>query len=132
MFEFRLKEGNVKMEVTELPFCMGDEMKLNQVFSNLFENALKYLGNSKPGIIRVSGYKEDGQSVYCIEDNGVGIAPEHIDKIFEIFHQLEPASSSGEGLGLTIVQWILQRHNGKIWIESEPGKGSRFYISLPA
>lgn len=132
MFEFRLKEGNVKMEVTELPFCMGDEMKLNQVFSNLFENALKYIGNSKPGFIRISGYKEDGHSVYCIEDNGIGIAPEYIDKVFEIFHQLEPANSTGEGLGLTIVQWILQRHNGKIWIESEPGKGSRFYISLPA
>jgi signal transduction histidine kinase len=102
------------------------------VFSNLIENALKYLGNGKSGLIRISGYQEDGQSVYCIEDNGIGIEPEYRDKIFEIFHQLEPQNSSGEGLGLTIVQRILQRHHGKIWLESEPGTGSKFYISLPS
>ncbi len=61
----------------------------------------------------------------------IGIDPEYKEKIFEIFHQLEPENSTGEGLGLTIVQRILQRHNGKIWLESEPGTGSRFYISLP-
>ncbi len=131
IFEFRLKEGNVKTEISDLPACMGDELQLNQVFSNLIENALKYLGNNKPGRISISGYKENGQSVYCVQDNGIGIEPEYRDKIFEIFHQLEPESSSGEGLGLTIVQRVLQRHNGKIWLESEPGTGSRFYISLP-
>jgi PAS domain S-box-containing protein len=132
IFEFRLKEGGVKTEISDLPSCMGDELQLNQVFSNLIENALKYLGNGKSGLIRISGYQEDGQSVYCIEDNGIGIEPEYRDKIFEIFHQLEPQNSSGEGLGLTIVQRILQRHHGKIWLESEPGTGSKFYISLPS
>jgi PAS domain S-box-containing protein len=131
IFEFRLKEGNVKTEISDLPVCMGDELQLNQVFSNLIENALKYLGNSKPGQISISGYKENGQSVYCVQDNGIGIEPEYREKIFEIFHQLEPQNSSGEGLGLTIVQRILQRHHGRIWLESEPGTGSRFYISLP-
>jgi signal transduction histidine kinase len=132
IFEFRLKEGNVKTEISDLPACMGDELQLNQVFSNLIENALKYLGNNKPGRISISGYKENGQSVYCVQDNGIGIEPEYREKIFEIFHQLEPQNSSGEGLGLTIVQRVLQRHNGKIWLESEPGTGSKFCISLPA
>jgi PAS domain S-box-containing protein len=131
IFEFRLKDGNVKTEISDLPACMGDELQLNQVFSNLIENALKYLGNGKAGHIRISGYKENDQSVYCVEDNGIGIEPEYRDKIFEIFHQLEPENSSGEGLGLTIVQRILQRHQGKIWLESESGTGSKFYISLP-
>ena len=131
IFEFRLKEGSVNMEISDLPACMGDELQLNQAFSNLIENALKYLGNGKPGRISISGYKENGQSVYCVQDNGIGIEPEYREKIFEIFHQLEPHNSSGEGLGLTIVQRILQRHHGKIWLESESGAGSKFYISLP-
>jgi signal transduction histidine kinase len=71
-------------------------------------------------------------SVYCVEDNGMGIAPEHHDKIFEVFHRLNPDDSSGEGLGLSIVMRILDRNDGEIRVESEPGKGSRFFISLPA
>ncbi|MHC4310041.1 MAG: ATP-binding protein, partial [Planctomycetota bacterium] len=63
---------------------------------------------------------------------GVGIAPEHQNKIFEIFHRLEPDKKNGEGLGLTIVRRILDRHNGKIWVDSELGQGSKFFVSLPS
>lgn len=130
-FEFQLKEKDAGLVIDTLPPCQGDKMQINQVFSNLLDNALKYLDPNRQGVIKISGELEDGQSVYCVEDNGVGIAPDHQAKIFEIFNQLDPSTSSGEGLGLAIVQKILERHNGKIWLESEPGKGSKFFVALP-
>ena len=130
-FEFRIKGAGVELKMHELPPCKGDTMHVNQVFSNLLDNALKYSHPDRPAIIRISGYKEKDESVYCMEDNGIGIAPEHQEKIFEIFHQLDPTTRAGVGLGLTIVSRILDRHSGKVWVESELGKGSKFFISLP-
>jgi PAS domain S-box-containing protein len=130
-FEFQIQEAGVHFEVSELPLCQGDATQINQVLSNLLGNALKYLDPNRPGTIKIYGYQEYEQSIYCVEDNGIGIAPEHQDKIFELFHRLNPDQSSGEGLGLTIVRRILERHGGRVWVESEPGKGSKFYVSLP-
>ena len=104
---------------------------MNQIFSNLIDNSIKYLDHNNAGIIEISGYSRDGQSVYSVKDNGIGFASDYEAKIFEIFHRLEPANYSGEGLGLTIVQRALERQNGRIWVESEPGKGSEFSMSLP-
>jgi PAS domain S-box-containing protein len=130
--EFQVKEAGAKVELATLPACLGDSSQINQIFSNILDNALKYLDESRPGMIHICGKIENDQSIYCVEDNGVGIAPEHQNKIFEIFHRLEPDKKCGEGLGLTIVRRILDRHNGKIWVESESGKGSRFFVSLPS
>jgi PAS domain S-box-containing protein len=130
-FEFRLKESGIKVNVSAMPLCRGDIGQINQVFSNLLDNAIKHIDPGKPGIINISGRQENNQSIYCIEDNGVGIDPGHQEKIFELFHRLEPEKSQGEGLGLTIAYMIVERHNGEIWVESEPGKGSRFYVTLP-
>jgi PAS domain S-box-containing protein len=130
--EYKLKESGVEIQVSELPECKGDRGRINQVFSNLLDNAIKYLNKKQPGIVRVSGYRENGCSVYCVEDNGIGIAPKYQDKIFNMFYQLKPEQSGGEGLGLTIARRIIDMHKGKIWIESEPGSGSRFFVSLPA
>ena len=131
--KYMIQEANVRIQINELPSCRGDEVKINQVFSNLIDNALKYRDIKKDGIITISGKKEDGNVVYCLEDNGIGIAEKHQEKIFEIFHRLHPAADdvTGEGLGLSIVRRIIDRHGGKIWLESEPGKGSSFYVSLP-
>lgn len=131
-FELRIKKAGIKLEITELPPCQGDELQINQVFSNLMGNALKYIDPVRPPRIRISGHKADGQSIYCVEDNGIGIAPEHHEKVFEIFYQADRGARKGEGLGLTMVRKILDRHNGRIWLESEPGMGSRFFVSLPA
>jgi len=130
-FEFQTKEAGVKLEVGKLPPCQGDRAQINQVFSNLIGNALKYPDPERPGIIRVSGGKKDSKAIYTVEDNGIGIAPEHQETVFEIFQRVDPTASSGEGLGLTIVRRILDRHGGKVWLESEPGRGSRFHVSLP-
>jgi signal transduction histidine kinase len=67
-----------------------------------------------------------------VEDDGIGIAPEHQNKIYELFHRLDPKATQGEGLGLAITRRILDRHTGKIWVKSEQGKGSTFFVSLPA
>ncbi|MEE8373030.1 MAG: ATP-binding protein, partial [Dehalococcoidia bacterium] len=130
-FEYRIKEAGVKLEIGVLPPCQGDAVQVNQIFSNLLDNALKYLDPERPGIISVTGEEKDGEAVYCVEDNGMGIAGEHQKKVFEIFHRLNPAGTTGEGLGLNIIKKILTRHNGRIWVESEAGAGSRFYVLLP-
>ena len=130
--EYQVKEAGATVNIESLPPCLGDASQINQVFSNILDNALKYLDESRPGMIHICAKIEDGQCIYCVEDNGMGIAPEHQRKIFEIFHRLEPDRKSGEGLGLTIVRHVLDRHNGKVWVESEPGKGSKFFVSLPS
>jgi signal transduction histidine kinase len=136
-FEFQLKETDVNLQIGELPPCYGNELHLNQVFSNLLNNALKFLDPQRPGEIKITAKETDthhgkqGYVVYCVEDNGIGISREYHKKIFEIFSRLNPEDTDGEGLGLTIVNKIISRHHGKVWVESQPGQGSKFYVSLP-
>jgi signal transduction histidine kinase len=130
-FEFQIKEAGVRFDIGELPACQGDAGQINQVFSNLVGNALKYLDPARPGVIKIWGETDTGHAVYCVEDNGIGIGRDYQEHIFEIFHRLNPAGSPGEGLGLTIVRRILDRHHGSIRVESEPGVGSKFYVTLP-
>jgi len=130
--EFQIKEAGVDLVVETLPPCMGDEVQVGQVFSNLLGNALKFLDQARPGKIRMSGAIEDGRAVYCVEDNGIGIAAAHQSNIFEVFHRLNPEKSTGEGLGLAIVRQVLGRLGGEVRVESKLGVGSRFYAILPA
>ncbi|MDO8283096.1 MAG: PAS domain S-box protein [Thermodesulfovibrionia bacterium] len=127
----RLKDTGASLEVTDLPQCTGDREQIGRIFSNLIENAVKYLDPSRKGEIKVTGYVKDNSSIYCVEDNGIGIAVDHQKQIFHIFHQLDPMKV-GEGLGLAIVQRMVERHGGKVWLESEAGKGCRFFVALPA
>lgn len=129
--EFQSKRAGAKITIDPLPNCLGDATQINQVFSNLLDNALKYLDPMRRGKIHVGGRVEGDRAIYFVADNGIGIAPEHQAKVFEIFHRLNPGEGEGEGLGLTIAQRILERQNGKIWVESRAGVGSSFFVSLP-
>jgi len=131
MFSARAREAGINIEISDLPSCTGDESQLTQLFSNLIDNALNYIDPDRPGIIKITGRQEKHQSIYCIEDNGIGIAPEYHEKIFELFHQLNPTSNR-IGIGLSLIKKILDIQQGDIRLESEPGKGSKFFISLPA
>ncbi len=132
IFEFPARMQGTKIRVSELPPCIGDRSQIDQVFSNLIDNALKYIDPSRPGLILITGHKNNKQVTYCVKDNGIGIFSEHHEKIFNMFHQIIPSESEGEGLGLSIVQKIIERHEGKIWLKSVPGKGSSFFLSLPS
>jgi len=129
-FKIQLKERGITTEITELPSCMGDKRQIHQLFINLIGNAIKCSEQNKPQLIKISGQTDETHTVYCVEDNGIGIAQEYQGKIFEIFHQLNP-ELDGEGLGLSIVRRIMERHQGRVWVDSEPGRGSRFYVSFP-
>lgn len=130
-FEYAIKEVGANVKVSHLPPCVGDHVQINQLFSNLLDNALKYRDPERAAVIEITGQQANDQVVYCVRDNGIGIVKEHYSKIFEIFQRLNPGATSGEGLGLSIVKKILSRHNGSIWVESEPGVGSKFSVSLP-
>jgi len=131
-YEYQIQDKNVDLEIGNLPECKGDYDQINRLFSNLLENAIKFTHNKRSPKIKIYGETLDSKSVYYVQDNGIGIEHENREKIFEIFKQLKPYDSNGEGLGLTIVKKILERNNGEIDLESEPEIGSKFIVKLPA
>jgi PAS domain S-box-containing protein len=131
-FQFNLKETGIKLEIAPLPACRGDLDLVTQVFSNLIDNAIKFREPARDSLIQVYGSAETNRVTYCVEDNGQGIAEENQSKIFEVFHRLSPDATKGEGLGLTIAKRMIERLGGRIWLDSEKGKGSKFYVCLPA
>jgi len=130
---FQIRTAAAEVTVDALPDCRADAALINQVFSNLLDNAIKYRDSVRPLCVRIRGHREDARMVYCVEDNGLGVAPEHQQKIWNLFYQLGPkGNGAGEGIGLPAVQRIVERHSGTVWMESEIGKGSRFFLALPA
>ncbi len=128
---YQISSSGAEVIVNDLPHCCGDRDQLCQVFSNLISNALRYLSPDRTGRIIIDGYITEESTVYSVNDNGMGIAEEHREKIFEIFYRLDPSKTAGEGLGLSIVKRIMDRHNGEVWVDSQLGRGASFYISFP-
>jgi signal transduction histidine kinase len=134
-------------ELPELP-VLGDRQYLLQMLNNLVENAIKYVEGDPKTVVVASGSRNAGAEQIAwarIRDNGPGIAPEHLPRLFDRFYQVDKARThrstdeaapdetalTGTGLGLSIALWIAQAHGGQILVESEPGKGSTFEVSLP-
>ena len=130
--EFQIENAGAKVQIQKpLAGCQGDKNQLNQVFSNLLDNALKYRDPARPLTIDISSRVNGNVVTYTIADNGLGIAPENQEKIWEIFRRIDDDTIPGEGLGLTIARRIVERHSGNIRVESTLGIGSKFIIELP-
>jgi signal transduction histidine kinase len=124
------KGQKLEMDISvELPRVAVDAHRINQVVSNLVGNAIKF--TPEGGEIRVSARQQGNQVVVSIADTGPGIPSEHLIKIFDWFWQAEKTKQTGSGLGLCIAKGIVQAHGGKIWAESELGKGSLFSFTIP-
>ena len=119
-------------KVKSLPDSYGDSHLMHQVWINLLSNALKYTMKSKIKRIEVNGYKEGDNNIYYVKDSGVGFNPEYKNKLFGVFQRLHKTEEfEGTGVGLAIVQRIINRHKGKVWAEGEENNGATFYFSLP-
>lgn len=115
-----------------LPTVMADGSQLTQLFQNLIGNAIKFHGAAPPRI-HVSAREQENEWLFSIRDNGIGIAAEDFERIFVIFQRLHSRGDyPGTGIGLAVCKRIVERHGGKIWLESEPGKGTTFFFTLPA
>ncbi len=129
---FQINEANAEVDLGELPPCLGDPVQVGSVFSNILGNALKYLDPRRKGKISVRGWVEKNMSLYRVFDNGVGIALDQQERIFGLFVRLDRSGTEGDGIGLTLARNVLGRMNGEIRVESVPGKGSSFYVTLPS
>ena len=130
-----IAETQVQIAHDPLPVISGDPVQLVQLFQNLIANAIKFrkpTADDVPATIHVSATLEDGNWVFSVQDNGIGIDPQYSERIFIIFQRLHDRSEyAGTGIGLAICKKIVERHGGRIWVESVPGSGSTFYFSVP-
>jgi PAS domain S-box-containing protein len=132
-----IADRGVTVTVEELPAVWGDATSMERVFANLIGNALNYLDPSRPGLIEIGsepvgpGEGSEHSCTVFVKDNGLGIPEAHQNKIFQAFQRCHAEVATGEGMGLTIVQRIVERHRGKVWVKSTEGTGSVFYVTLP-
>ena len=126
-----IEESAATVTYDPLPTVMGDETQLLQLFQNLIGNAVKYR-DSKPPVVHVSCKQEGEHWLFSVRDNGIGIDPQYANRIFVIFQRLHGRDQyAGTGIGLAVCKKIVERHDGKIWVESELGKGATFHFTIP-
>jgi signal transduction histidine kinase len=134
-----IDQKGAEITVGPLATVWGDPLAIEQVFANLIINALNYLDPARPGCVEMGCSVEaaptgGGQAfhTFYVRDNGVGIPEAHRSRLFQAFQRLHPQMAEGEGMGLMTVRRIVERHAGKIWVESAAGVGSTFFLTLPA
>ncbi len=126
-----IQESGAQIERGELPTIAGDSTQLVELFQNLVGNALKFRGAERPRVT-IAARRAGSEWVVSVKDNGIGIAPEYFDRIFQVFQRLHGIDAyPGTGIGLAICKRIVERMGGRIWVESAPGKGSTFFFSAP-
>ena len=127
-----LEDNRASVTSDPLPVVLADDRQLEQLFQNLVGNAVKYHGDGPPRV-HVSAQRSNGSWMFAIKDNGIGIEPQYYERIFQIFQRLHTRKEySGTGIGLAVCKKIVERHGGRIWVESTPGKGSTFMFTLSA
>ena len=130
---YQLEQIGAHVDLKPLPPCYGDVNLLNQLFSNIINNAVKYRKPDVPLRLTIKGMQKNDTSLYCFKDNGIGINQRNLEKIWDVFYRVDPNSEqAGEGIGLNLATKIVEKHHGKIWAESQEGKGSSFFIQLSA
>jgi signal transduction histidine kinase len=119
------------VKIEHLPIVWGEATQLSSVLQNLIGNAIKFHGDEPPRI-EVASQEGSRNWTISVKDNGIGIDPKNHDKLFQMFQRLHTSEKyPGTGIGLAISKKIVERHGGHIWFESEPGKGSTFYFTIP-
>lgn len=132
LLHFTIAEANAILDVDPLPHIRGDQRLITQLLQNLVSNAIKYQKDRQPHV-RIKAEKQEDEWVFSVQDNGIGIEPSSLDRIFVIFQRLHVRGEyPGTGIGLAICKKVVEHHEGRIWVESEVGKGSTFYFSIPA
>jgi light-regulated signal transduction histidine kinase (bacteriophytochrome) len=128
--ESSIQDSRGEIVCGDLPTVVGDSSLLVQLMQNLIGNALKYHGEEPPRI-RVSAECSRNEWIFTVQDNGIGISPKHFERIFEVFKRLHDEKKyPGTGIGLALCRRVVDRHGGRIWVESEPGRGSAFHFTL--
>ena len=126
-----IPSGNVEFTIGETPAIDGDPVMIEQVFSNLISNAVKYSAKVTDSKVKVEGIIRNDEVIYSISDNGIGIDVQYYDSVFELFRRMDNVTGfEGNGVGLAIVKRIIIRHNARIWFESTLGKGTTFYVAF--
>jgi PAS domain S-box-containing protein len=126
-----IEETGAVVTYDSLPVVMADASQLEQVWQNLLSNALKFRGPDPPRV-HISAARQEREWVFAVRDNGIGIEPQFAERIFVVFQRLHSRQQyPGTGMGLAICKRIIERHGGRIWVESAPGKGATFYFTLP-
>ena len=126
-----IAESGARVTYTDLPTVTGDPTQLTQLFQNLISNACKFR-NQEPTAIHIAAEPREGTWVFSVRDNGIGIEPQYFERIFGLFQRLHTRMEyAGTGIGLAICKKIVERHGGRIWLESQPQQGSTFYFTIP-
>jgi light-regulated signal transduction histidine kinase (bacteriophytochrome) len=129
--QIAVQEHNADVTYEKLPVTMADTSQMEQLFQNLVNNAIKFHGE-KPPRIEISAEKKENHWLFCVRDHGIGIDPQYSERIFEIFQRLHSRQEyAGTGIGLAVCKRIIERHGGRIWVESQLGAGAAFYFTLP-
>jgi PAS domain S-box-containing protein len=132
LLDGRLQAVSVQVKVADnFPAVYGDRRRLLEVAQNLIDNAIKFSAHQPSPLVEIGwmGYEGD-KPIFFVRDNGIGIAPEHHARIFDLFNKLDPMAE-GTGVGLALVKRIVEFHGGRIWVESEAGSGAKFFFTLP-